>query len=181
MELLNDFRTSVERALNEIDKNWRDYDGLIICGTHSPHDVEVMIDKIKDARISGRPYLGICFGYQMAAIEYARNVLGIKDATSEEFGKGTFVVKKLPEINIGWKDGESWWNNYEVKIKVNFPDNFICVQYHPEYQSSKMKPHSILLKFINNCKNYEKIKISMQMEPNLRRVGIHPSENMGNR
>ena len=36
-------------------------------------------------------------------IEYARNVLGIKDATSEEFGQGTFIVKKLPQLKVGIK------------------------------------------------------------------------------
>src|SRR3990167_1004682 len=85
MEILNDFSTSVIRALSEIDKDWESYDGLVVCGTHSPHDVEMMIDKIRQARESRRPFLGICFGHQLAAIEYARNVLGIKDATSQEF------------------------------------------------------------------------------------------------
>src|SRR3990167_2716060 len=136
MEILNDFSTSVIRALSEIDKDWESYDGLVVCGTHSPHDVEMMIDKIRQARESGRPFLGICFGHQLAAIEYARNVLGIKDATSEEFGQGTFVVKKLP----GWEK----------------PNNFITVQFHFEYQSSKQRPHLIGVQFLKMCKNYKK-------------------------
>ena len=101
MEILNDFNTTVKKALEEIDPNYQDYPGLVICGTHSPHDVEQMIEKIREAREYGTPFLGICFGHQLAAIEYARNVLGIKDATSEEFGKGNFVVYKLPQLNVG--------------------------------------------------------------------------------
>ena len=153
MEILNNFNTSVIKALSEIDKDWESYDSLVICGTHSPHDVEMMIDKIREARETGRPFLGICFGHQLAAIEYARNVLGIKDATSEEFGQGTFVVKKLPELNVGLKDGESYWNNYEVDLQGwEKPKNFITVQFHPEYQSSKERPHPILKEFLKCSK-----------------------------
>ena len=44
MEILNDFNTSVEKSLTEIDPKWKEYEGLIVCGTHSPHDVEEMIE-----------------------------------------------------------------------------------------------------------------------------------------
>lgn len=156
MRVLNDFSTSVMRALSEIDPNWRTYHGLIVCGTHSPHDVEQMIDAIRQARELRMPFLGICFGHQLAAIEYARNVLNIKDATSEEFGKGTFVVKKRPEMKIGLHDGESWWSAFDVDpelfhkwIKAR---NFITVPFHPEYQSSRDNPHPVLVEFLEICR-----------------------------
>ena len=44
--------------------------------------------------------------------------MGIKNATSEEFGQGVFVVKKRPELKVGLHDGESWWSNYEVIEEV---------------------------------------------------------------
>lgn len=156
MEVINDFNTTVKKAFNEIDPQWESYDGLVVCGTHSPHDVEPMIKKIQQAREYFRPFLGICFGHQLAAIEYARNVMGIKNATSEEFGKGIFIVQKRPELKVGLHDGETYWNNYEVTpafldtwIK---PGHFITVQYHPEYQSSKNNPHPILVKFLQYAK-----------------------------
>lgn len=153
MEILNSFHTTVEKAFDEIDPNWRSYDGLVVCGTHSPHDVESMIDKIQIARLSGRPFLGICFGHQLAAIEYARNVMGIKDATSEEFGeKGTPVVKRRPGLKVGFHEGETWWSNYDVVIETSYPKNFITVPYHPEYQSSVVSPHKILKEFLQLCK-----------------------------
>lgn len=154
MIILNDFNTTVEKALTEIDPNWESYDGLIICGTHSPKDTESQIELIHQARLNKVPFLGICFGYQLAAIEYARNCLGIKDATSEEFGQGTFVVKKLPELNVGLKNGESYWNNYEVELPEIWipPENFVVSQFHPEYQSSKKNPHPLLVKFLDICK-----------------------------
>ena len=157
MQILNDFSTSVKKALEEIDPNYEKYPGLVICGTHSPHETESYINEIRKAREQGVPYLGICFGHQLAAIENARHVLGITDATSEEFGIGTFVVQRRKEgLKVGLHDGESYWNNYEVKIEFENPPHFITVQYHPEYQSSKEKPHPILLKFLEECKKYDK-------------------------
>lgn len=155
MLVLNDFRTSVARALSEIDPKWRDYKGLIVCGTHQPHDMEMMIDEIRKAREKKIPFLGICFGHQLAAIEYARNVLGIKDATSEEWGTGTQVVKKLPELNVGLYLGETHWNNYEVDpdFKWEKPKWFFTSQYHPEYQSYKGNPHPLLVDFLKYAKS----------------------------
>ena len=136
VEFYYDFDTSVKKALSEISPDYARYDALVVCGTHAPRDWEEAIEKINEAWDTGRPFLGICFGHQLAAIAYARRI-GIKDATSEEFGvPGTFVVQKLPELNVGLKDGESWWNNYEVVIDTNFPESFCTAQFHPEYESS---------------------------------------------
>lgn len=154
MQILNDFSTSVRKSLDEIDLKWGSYPGLIVCGTHSPHDIDEMIEEIRKVRESGSPFLGICFGHQLAWIEYNRNVLGIKDATSEEFGEGTFVVKKRPEgLKVGLHDGETYWNNYEC-TQENWPkeNNFITTQAHPEYQSSKEKHHPLLVKFLQYAK-----------------------------
>lgn len=155
MQILNNFNTTVEKALSEIDPHWRRYKGLIVCGTHSPTDVEQMLVLIREARESGLPFLGICAGYQLASIEYARGVLGIPDATSEEFMvEGTLVVKKRPELKVGLHEGETWWSNYEVVIDPVFPENFFTVPFHPEYQSSVDKPHPLLVEFLNYAKGY---------------------------
>lgn len=153
MEIYNSFQTSVKKALDEIDPNWPKYRGLIICGTHSPHDTEKMINRIKEARENGEPALLICAGHQLGAIEYARNILGIKDATSEEFGEGTFVVKKRKDLKVGLYDGESYWNNYEVVLDGwEKPENFFTSQFHPEYESSIDKHHPLLVEFIKYAK-----------------------------
>ena len=156
MIILNDFSTSVKKALTEIDSDYDQYEGLVICGTHTPHDTEAFLSAIKHARENNIPYLGICFGHQLAFIEYARNVLGIKDATSEEFGEGTPVVVKRNELKIGLHKGESWWNHYEIPKELEDtwekPKNFITCQFHPEYQSSKQKPHPLLVEFLELCR-----------------------------
>lgn len=159
MVILNDFSTSVRKALYEIDPNYEKLDGLVVCGTHNPHNVPELLDAIKHARENNIPYLGICFGHQLAAIEYALNVLNIKNATSEEFGEGYFVVVKRPEgLKVGLHDGETWWNNYEVDEKFEQewekPKHFITCQFHPEYQNSVDNPHPLLVKFIELCNTY---------------------------
>lgn len=160
MEIIGEYTTSLEKSLTEIDKNWRGYPGLIVAGTHNPkdYDIEKIIDKIRDARTRGLPYYGECWGFQMAAIEFARNRLGIPDATSEEWGQGTYVVKKRRDLQVGLHGGESYWNNYEVVLEGwEKPDNMFTAQYHASYQSSIDRPHPLLIEFLNYAK-----KMAMQ-------------------
>ena len=157
LTILNDFSVSVHRALQEIDPNYLSYDGLVVCGTHAPHDTEMMIEKIREARETGRVFYGECFGHQLACIEWARSVMGIPDATSEEFGKGTFVVVKRPKLKVGYVDGESWWSNYMVREDVeknyieNKPKTFFLAPFHPSYQSRIGNFHPLLVKFLKAC------------------------------
>lgn len=141
--------TTLKKALSDIDPKWESYNCLIIPGSHTPVKIEQKIEAIKTAREEGTPFLGICLGHQLAAIEYARNVIGIKDATSEEFGQdGTLVVKKGVSLKIGEHKGETYWNRYYVAIGWTKPPHFFTEQYHPEYQSSKKKPHFMLVSFL---------------------------------
>lgn len=162
MEIIGEFDTSVHRALKEIDPKYEEYEGLVLCGTHSPDitEIDFLLDKIMEAREAGKPFLGICYGHQLAAVEYAINVLGISDAVSEEWEiPGTAVVKKRDNLKVGWFGGESYWNNYEVALENWQKDeNFITTQFHPEYQSSKLKPHPILIKFLKYAKQYGRRK-----------------------
>ncbi len=59
--------------------------GVLVPGGFGTRGVEGKIAAIQFARESRIPFFGICFGMQLAAIEFARNVCGIKDATSREF------------------------------------------------------------------------------------------------
>jgi len=64
-------------------------DGILVAGGFGERGVEGKIASIKYARENKIPYLGICLGMQLALIEFARNVAGIKDATSVEFDEDT--------------------------------------------------------------------------------------------
>ncbi len=61
------------------------FDGICIPGGFGTRGTEGMIMTAEYARTQKIPYLGICLGSQIMAIEFARNVLGITDASSEEF------------------------------------------------------------------------------------------------
>ena len=60
-------------------------DGIIVPGGFGSRGIEGMILAAKYARENNVPYFGICLGMQIAVIEYARNVAGIRDAHSGEF------------------------------------------------------------------------------------------------
>ncbi|KRM00053.1 CTP synthase [Liquorilactobacillus satsumensis] len=60
------------------------YDGIIVPGGFGDRGLEGMIAAIRYAREQNVPYLGICLGMQMACIEFARNVVGLKDANTTE-------------------------------------------------------------------------------------------------
>jgi CTP synthase len=59
--------------------------GVVVPGGFGVRGTEGKIDAIEYARKNNVPYLGLCLGMQLAAIEFARNVVGVKQATSEEF------------------------------------------------------------------------------------------------
>ena len=85
-----------------VKKKLKDADGVIVPGGFGTRGVEGMIAACKYARETGLPYLGICLGMQISVIEFARDVAGIKDATSGEFlsetnGEGSAVIDILPE------------------------------------------------------------------------------------
>lgn len=75
-----------------------DVDGILVPGGFGTRGIEGNIKGIQYAREHNIPYLGLCLGFQLATIEFTRNVVGYKDATSSEFSaKGTHVIDLLPE------------------------------------------------------------------------------------
>ncbi|MEI7777749.1 MAG: CTP synthase [bacterium] len=60
------------------------FDGVIVPGGFGSNGIEGVIRSIKYVRENKIPYLGLCYGMQLAVIEYARNVLGYKDANTAE-------------------------------------------------------------------------------------------------
>ena len=67
----------------------KDIDGILVPGGFGSRGVEGKIAAIKYAREKKIPFLGICLGMQCTVIEYARDVLGWKDANSTEFDENT--------------------------------------------------------------------------------------------
>lgn len=64
-------------------------DGILVAPGFGERGIEGKIEAVRYARENNLPFFGICLGMQMAVIEYARNVLGLKDANSTEMNQGT--------------------------------------------------------------------------------------------
>ena len=82
-------------------------DGVVIPGGFGSRGIEGKIQAIKYCRENNIPYLGLCYGMQCAVIEYARNVLGWKDANTTEIDTNTSypVVDLLKGQEENLKDG----------------------------------------------------------------------------
>lgn len=90
---------------SNVSKIFKGINGIIVPGGFGYRGVEGMILAAEYARVKKIPYLGICLGMQIAVIEFARNVLGLKDANSAEFVPDTKnpVIHLLPE-QVGVED-----------------------------------------------------------------------------
>ena len=87
----------------QIKKKLSNSNGILIPGGFGKRGTEGKIESIKFARINKIPFFGICFGMQLSLIEFARNVLKIKNAGSSEINKKCTPIIGL--IEEWYKDG----------------------------------------------------------------------------
>jgi CTP synthase len=92
----------------------KDVDAILVPGGFGDRGVEGKITAVQYARENGVPYLGICLGMQVAVIEYARNVAGLKGAHSSEFVKDA----KDPVIALITE-----WTNAEGSVEQRDEDS----------------------------------------------------------
>ena len=95
---------SEKLKVSEIKKKLKNISGILIPGGFGKRGTDGKIEAIKHARVNKIPFLGICYGMQMAIIEFARNQLNLKNATSSEFDKKGLPIVGL--INEWSKDGK---------------------------------------------------------------------------
>lgn len=97
-------------------------DGLLVAPGFGHRGVEGKIVAVKYARENNLPFFGICLGMQMAAIEFARNVLGLKNAHSTEMDPHTNepVIDLMEDQNaVTLKGGTMRLGSYPCTIKEN--------------------------------------------------------------
>ncbi len=77
----------------------KNYDGVIVPGGFGETGIAGKLAAIRFVRENKIPYFGLCYGMQLAVIEFARNVLGIKDAHTSEIDPGTAntVIDIMPD------------------------------------------------------------------------------------
>jgi len=128
----------------EIDEIFSEVSGILVAGGFGERGVEGKLKAIKYARENKIPYLGICLGMQLAVIEFARNVLGLKYANSQEFDPDTsepvvYLIDEFIDAN-GQKQlrthksplgGTMRLGGYECLIEKN-------TKLHDAYKSDKV-------------------------------------------
>jgi CTP synthase len=111
---------TTEVAPENVEKELAGCQGIIVPGGFGVRGTEGKIECIRYARENRVPYLGLCLGFQMAVIEYARNVCGIADADSSEFEPKcqNCVIDILPEQKkIEGLGGNMRLGGKEVEVK----------------------------------------------------------------
>ena len=120
---------SEKLKVSEIPSKLKNISGILIPGGFGKRGTDGKIAAIKYARNNKIPFLGICYGMQMAIIEFARNKLNLKKATSSEFDKKGIPIIGL--LNEWTKDGQTIkgtdknlggtmrLGSYEAKLKDN--------------------------------------------------------------
>jgi len=115
IEVTDVTKENVAQQLSEVD-------GIIVPGGFGVRGTEGKIECIRYARENNLPYLGLCLGFQMAVIEYARNVCGLKDANSTEIDPTckNAVIDILPEQKkIEGLGGNMRLGGRDVDVKKN--------------------------------------------------------------
>jgi CTP synthase len=126
------------------------FNGVIIPGGFGNRGIEGKISAIEYLRTNKIPFLGICLGMQLAAIEYARNVLRIEGATSHEFdpnAKEQVIHLMDSQKDVKTKGGTMRLGAYPCALK---PGTRAFAAYHSEQISER---HRHRFEFNNNYKS----------------------------
>lgn len=91
-------------------KKLAEVDGIVVPGGFGSRGVEGIIKAVEYARVEKIPYLGLCYGMHMATIEFARNVLKMKNANTEEIDKKSpypviHIMQEQEKLLIGKEYG----------------------------------------------------------------------------
>ncbi|MCM8819330.1 MAG: CTP synthase, partial [Candidatus Omnitrophica bacterium] len=126
--IANETKVEIEAIEAEVlekkdkEKLLENVNGILVPGGFGVRGIEGKIKAIKFARQNKIPFLGLCLGMQCAVIEFARNVLGLKDANSTEFNPKTKhpVISLLEEQkNVKDLGGTMRLGNFPCRIKRN--------------------------------------------------------------
>lgn len=112
--------TEIEEGKLTEEEALKDVDGVIVPGGFGKRGAEGKIACIRYVRENKIPYLGICFGFQMAVVEFARNVCGLEDANSTELEPECKnpVISILPDQKkIEGLGGNMRLGGHDVQVK----------------------------------------------------------------
>jgi CTP synthase len=120
-------------------KELKKYDGIIVPGGFGESGIDGILMAIRFARENKIPYLGLCYGMQLAVVEYARNVVGLKDANTAEINPNAehLIIDIMPEQKEKLRQ-----KDYGGSMRLG---GYPCV----------LKPGSIAYSSYSDSKNYK--------------------------
>ena len=187
------------RSIKDAANALKNVDALIIPGGFGKRGAEGKIACISYARRTKIPFLGLCFGFQLAVIEFARNKCHLKKANSTELDPKTKhpVICILPEQNLEKLGGTMRLGSYPAKLK---PDTLVWRLYkkqtiiherhrhryevNPEYVQllenrglifSGTSPDGILMEFLELPQKEHPFFIATQSHPEFKSRPMQPA------
>lgn len=171
-------------------KELKEYDGVIVPGGFGTRGTEGKIKTIEYLRKNKIPFLGLCLGMQLATIEFARNVCGLKKATSTEFEPNSSepVIDFMPdqkELIKNKKYGATMrlgaWN-CKLKPKTNafkaYKENLVSERHRHRYELNNdyrnlLTSKGLIISGINPEKDLAEI-VELKDHPFFVAVQFHP-------
>jgi len=164
-----------------------DLDGLLVAPGFGERGIEGKIESIKYARENNIPFLGICLGMQCAVVEFARNVIHLKNAASTEVNPKTKnpVIHIMPDqLTVTKKGGTMRLGAYECKLIKGskayqaYKKSQISERHRHRYEFNskylkEFNEHGMVASGINPAKNLVEI-IELKNHPWFVGVQFHP-------
>jgi len=128
---------SEKLSKESIEKELIGLDGILVAPGFGSRGISGKIDAVRYARENNIPFFGICLGMQCAVIEYARNVIGLKDANTTEISEDTKdpVIDMMEEQKtISDKGGTMRLGAYTCELK---PESYAAIAYNTEKISER--------------------------------------------
>ncbi len=141
-------------SMKDVKEKLYGVSGIIVPGGFGSRGIEGKIKVIEYARKNNIPFLGLCYGLQLAVVEFARNVCGLKDANTTEVDEKTKnpVVDILPEQkNVTEKGATMRLGKYKAVLKANTKvsklyDSDVAFERHRHRYEVNPEYHDILKK-----------------------------------
>lgn len=167
-----------------------DFDAILVPGGFGKRGISGMLRAIKYARKSKTPYFGICLGMQTACIEFARNVVGLKDADSTEFNDETpfpiiFKLRDLVDVeelggtmrlgawDCNLKEGSLAWEIYGGSETISERHRH-RYEFNPEFIKMLEDKGLIFSGISPNKKFVEMIELPRETHPYFVACQFHP-------
>lgn len=179
----------VDAEKNNLEKVLKKVNAIVVPGGFGIRGIEGKIKAVKFARENKIPFLGLCLGLQVATIEYARNICGLKDANGTEFNAKTKhpVIDYLPgQAAIGQKGGTMRLGQYPAIIKSKtlakkiYQKNKIYERHrhryevNPKYHKTLQRNNLTLSALSPNKKLVEMIELPLDIHPYFIATQAHP-------